>query len=428
METYQASELTLGMLGSVQKGDTVIFGLYSHSPGTAWVPMEWEVLRNEEGKLLLLSAYCIEAKPFHKAEAEAAADILFGRGEKITWAKSTLRKWLNQEFWYGAFQKEERAMIAPVKHSEEEDGEDKVFCLSWGEAHELISGPGRGLCKSAPFTEGADTSIRAAHSMEIELSRRWDRGWWLRTVRGRSTAYCVVYDWAMESIKDTYLTDCQGVRPALWFDPKGGHPTDFDTAYPRPEEADVATLKADDLLSFGTYERGDGTAPITWEVLEVDGDRALLITKQGIDCKPFHEERAKITWEDCTLRTWLNGEFFSTAFSDGERARILPTELDNGGLPSTRDSVFLLSMDEVKKYYGGEIFGTRGHTSPTDYAVQRGAYKHHDSNTSWWLRTPSCSYEDHTMIFHLTSLLQGGDRVDCSEWVVRPVIWVSLKR
>ena len=78
METYQASELTLGMLGSVQKGDTVIFGSYSKSPGTAWVPMEWEVLRNEEGKLLLLSAYCIEAKPFHKAEAEAAADILFG--------------------------------------------------------------------------------------------------------------------------------------------------------------------------------------------------------------------------------------------------------------------------------------------------------------------------------------------------------------
>ena len=68
---------------------------------------------------------------------------------------------------------------------------------------------------------------------------------------------------------------------------------------------------------FGSYEQGEGQVPIEWTVLDRQEDRALLLSKYALDAMPFHEvEDWNVTWADCTLRSWLNGEFLDVAFSE----------------------------------------------------------------------------------------------------------------
>ena len=125
---------------------------------------------------------------------------------------------------------------------------------------------------------------------------------------------------------------------------------------------------------FGRY----GGEAIEWRVLEVEGDRALLITEWAIDCKRFHNVRQHLTWSQCDLRAWLNGEFLSTAFDEAERARILEVELSNPdnqeqetpGGPDTRDRVFCLSIDEALRYFASN---DKRMCSPTVLAYLSGA-------------------------------------------------------
>ena len=87
------------------------------------------------------------------------------------------------------------------------------------------------------------------------------------------------------------------------------------------------------VVTFGTYpQKADGadSTPIEWLVLDVQGDRALLLSCRGLDTKQYHTEKTGTTWESCSLRTWLNGEFLERAFSEKEQAGILTTDVDNG--------------------------------------------------------------------------------------------------
>jgi len=78
-----------------------------------------------------------------------------------------------------------------------------------------------------------------------------------------------------------------------------------------------------------------------------------------IEKRPYHHEECEITWETCDMRRYLNGEFYDS-FSEADRARIIEVTNENpdnpwygtpGGSP-TRDNIFLLSIDEVVKYFG----------------------------------------------------------------------------
>lgn len=87
-----------------------------------------------------------------------------------------------------------------------------------------------------------------------------------------------------------------------------------------------------DCVYFGNYwqndTNGDGTAdqqddkePIKWRVLSVDGSDAFLMADQCLDTQPYNEENEDVTWETCTLRTWLNDTEKEGSFvwSSGEK-------------------------------------------------------------------------------------------------------------
>lgn len=126
---------------------------------------------------------------------------------------------------------------------------------------------------------------------------------------------------------------------------------------------DAAVKGPGEQVSFGHYAQDAdpamGAKPISWTILDVQDGKALLLADKVLDVKPYNKERVDVSWETCTLRTWLNGEFCDEAFSEEERKAIKETEVvnsknfyfDTEGGNNTTDRVFLLSLDEVAKYY-----------------------------------------------------------------------------
>ena len=111
-----------------------------------------------------------------------------------------------------------------------------------------------------------------------------------------------------------------------------------------------------EIIKFGPYE---------WRVLERKGDTALIIMERLLRNRHWNEVDEDIRWEKCTLRAYLNGEFYNS-FAPGEQSRIVevtnetpPTyyalngkkwQISGGG--PTNDKVFLLSLDEALRYFG----------------------------------------------------------------------------
>ncbi|MBQ6735664.1 MAG: hypothetical protein IJR00_12250 [Lachnospiraceae bacterium] len=121
--------------------------------------------------------------------------------------------------------------------------------------------------------------------------------------------------------------------------------------------------KKGDIITFGSYEQDGNTAngaePIEWEVLDADGDSVLVVSCYVLDCVPYNEGLSDVTWENCTLRTWLNRDFYDRAFSPEEQGLILEStvlNMDNeyygkSGGNNTKDKLFCLSVDEIYRYY-----------------------------------------------------------------------------
>ena len=169
-----------------------------------------------------------------------------------------------------------------------------------------------------------------------------------------------------------------------------------------------------------------------------------------LDVRPFHDEYTPVTWADCTLRDWLNGEFLNTAFSPEEQSAILLAAVDNSqrqgysgyatyGGNGTQDRIFLLSYAEANKYLDvqyWEIDGSdqnmKSRTSPTAYALQAGAGTSDDYKTAdgaatgwWWLRSPG-DYQYYAASVDLDGSLNY-DSVHYASGVVRPALWINLE-
>ncbi len=211
--------------------------------------------------------------------------------------------------------------------------------------------------------------------------------------------------------------------------------------------------QAGDTVIFGTYEQdnvtSNGAEAIEWYVLDRKGDELLLLSKYCLDAQPYHVEQKYITWKDCTLRSWLNSEFYNTAFSSEEQSYIKLSKLvtaDNSehgtdGGEDTEDKVFALSFEELNKYFSStqrmflkekywEYSDSRVPSQVTKYAAARGAsvsnYGKNDGSGLWWLRTMGQSQIRAMDVTYGPDVFSRGDKIDMKSNSVRPALCVSL--
>ena len=214
-------------------------------------------------------------------------------------------------------------------------------------------------------------------------------------------------------------------------------------------EAREAKFTVGNYVTFGEYPQtaaGEDMTPIEWLILARYGNKALLISRYGLDAQPYNTDFTDVTWETCTLRTWLNGTFYNKAFSSAEQAAILTTDVDNSknqcysgwstnGGKKTQDKVFLLSYAEANKYFGvtyNNSSNTKSRVAPTAYAIAQGTGKNSSYKTAdgidagWWrLRSPGVSQYDAAYVSTDGSLY--ANRVNVGSGSVRPALWVNLE-
>ncbi len=145
---------------------------------------------------------------------------------------------------------------------------------------------------------------------------------------------------------------------------------------------------------------------IKWRVLQNNGKTLFVVADNALDLKHYNEEDISITWENSTLRNWLNNDFYNRAFSSIEQGAIveqLVVNMDNlrygtKGGNDTRDKIYLLSGSEVlNSEYGfceGEYSDSRnvGYSDLVGYKDVNGLCRtNEDTNEdicAWRLRSP----------------------------------------
>ncbi len=352
-----------------QVGELFDFGRYPQGANGEIEPITWRVLQREADHLLVIAEKGLDCKPYNEECCE------------ITWSDCTLRRWLNSEFYDKAFNAHERECIlkTSVANNAGPNTEDNIFLLSVDEAESLFANDDE---RRAKTTE---------HAVKNGVYTRDDSDcccWWLRS-RGdyASGAACVCNDGSIFGGGDVN-DGLDAVRPAFKIALSPEQPTATSAAAQSVVFSEsYADKQVGELFDFGRYPQGaDGEIePITWRVLQRNADHLLVIAEQGLDYKQYHKQNCCITWADCTLRRWLNSEFYYKAFNEQERKCILKTSVANNAGPNTEDNIFLLSVDEAESLFAND---DERRAKPTDYATKNeAAYTDGNGYCWWWLRS-----------------------------------------
>ncbi len=210
-------------------------------------------------------------------------------------------------------------------------------------------------------------------------------------------------------------------------------------------------VQVGDQIDFGNYQ----DEIIRWEVLAVEDGKMLIISDKILDWKLFNDDSASTTWENSSIRAWLNDEFYYTALSSDERARIVETTLENpgnyefgiSGSSETTDKVFLLSSTEIEEYFDREYDRTASlarsaREAAREYATENVSFLG-ASDYMWWTRTAgnndtsmTCVGEEGEFIYEYASIdpkfTTGESVVIAVESIyagagVRPAMWINIK-
>lgn len=216
------------------------------------------------------------------------------------------------------------------------------------------------------------------------------------------------------------------------------------------EYSEDTTVDYMDTVTFGSYYQSNSSTkePIEWIVLDRQGNKTLLLSKYILDCKCYNDVDKDITWENCTLRYWLNNTFYNTAFSSSEKSYIDNTYVINNdntlyhtsGGNNTYDNVFLLSIDEANKIFYQfkfeqsvlSIDNKRLATKGTNYAKDvANLYQYlrdywYKGNSRFLLRSPGSEQNAAAVVSVNGELLNAcGNSVAENGSGVRPALWVD---
>ncbi len=198
-------------------------------------------------------------------------------------------------------------------------------------------------------------------------------------------------------------------------------------------------MQTGDKISFGSYD---------WRVLAKEDGTALIITDKIIEQRSYHNKYVEITWAECSLREYLNTEFYERF---AEKSRIVPMLNKNPDNPwfgtkggvDTEDKIFVLSLEELACKY----FGDSSSLLYNPKKNQRYWYERKDVNNSkrgailqdkgwgswYWIRTPGrfsvkavYVFPDGNIGIHGNNILKGNIADGYCAGGVRPAMWITV--
>lgn len=201
-DTTYEEETTQNEEKSIQVGDEIKFGHYEQKGTLDYKEdIEWIVLDVKDDKIFVISKYALKLAPFHEYVTD----------KNVSWSNSTIRSWLNNDFFEIAFSNNERDVVCTTTLNTGD--EDKVFLLSASEAKQYFDSDTERICDAID-----------GYGKDELLS---NRVWWLRSPGENSgTIACVngngEIDYEGTAVANngfnynlSYANEWR-VRPALW--------------------------------------------------------------------------------------------------------------------------------------------------------------------------------------------------------------------
>ena len=414
-------------------GDLITFGHYEqdNDMNNGAEAIRWRVLAREGQKALLISVDNLDSQPYNK------------KNISVTWEACTLRTWLNNEFLNAAFTRtQQEAILTTMVKNEDNpkfrtrggrDTNDKVFLLSIAEAETLFRSNEDRVSKNTAYAKAQRAYTNNSGAGE----------WWLRSPGYQSYVVSVSADGSVLLLGDNVNDNINAIRPALWLDLTSDIVTsEVESSLTRSNSlaSEITSLTQKlapgDLTSFGHYEqdndKSNGAEAIRWRVLEREGQKVLLFAEQNLDAQPYNTNSTSVTWEKCTLRTWLNNDFLNTAFTQAQQEAILTTSVKNEENPwhrtdsgrDTSDKVFLLSIEEVETIF---LSNKDRVAMNTAYAEAQGGHTRMFTEAGeWWLRSPGRIQHHVAMVSDDGFISPGGGGIYSCLYAVRPALWLDL--
>ena len=178
--------------------------------------------------------------------------------------------------------------------------------------------------------------------------------------------------------------------------------------------------------------------PVKWRVL-ANGGSLFVVSDKNLDCIEYNSSAETVTWENCSLRKWLNSKFLDKAFTAQEQGAVLESLVVNedGAKGSeagadTYDKVYLLSIYEVIDPELGfptdwkDKGGTRVALN-TEYTKSKRAMTGPDMSGAWWLRTPGDA-KNAANVFNAGNVFVRGGNVNNFIFAVRPAMNIDTSK
>lgn len=450
----------------VSTWDCIYFGHYyqSDASGQTKEPIKWRVLSVDGDDAFLLADQNLDVQPYNTEWAD------------ITWEDCTIRSWLNgystesnkagkdytdNNFIDTAFTLEEQSAILQSNVVNEDnpyygtdggnDTMDKIYLLSIAEASNATYGFNSDYNCESQTREAKNTAyVKANGVLSYEVAPYEKNGAWLLRSPGfdSNCAYSAVIDfdgYGRYNDIDWLFREGKAIRPVLHLNLsdsslwkyagkvsfEGGNQITESSETPKNTISPLPTVTLRepitnnkgitkwDCIYFGNYcqktASGQTKEPIKWRVLSVKGDDAFLLADQNLDAKSYNETYTNVTWETCTMRSWLNGydaasnkdgkdytenNFIDTAFTWEEQNAILQSNVINEDNPyhgtdggnATKDKIYLLSIAEVSNIAYGfnsklDIGSKTRVAKNTVYVAFKTGMRDVDMANDWWLRS-----------------------------------------
>ena len=420
----------LQQICNAKPGDIVYWGSYEQDAVTSngAEDIAWVVLYDDNGRKLLLSQQCLDSQPYNE------------QNTPTSWAKSTLRTWLNDDFYWEAFNdaEQEALFLNTTKTDGSDDTRDYVLLLSMAEASAYLD-----LFENGLFTEYA---IRqgAVHDLQH---------WWLRDTHNGAynfAATCYGNNKKVADLGEQVYRSGIGVRPAIWVDTRTEDEleseyqaavklfekanykkalTAFEALGDYKDSVDYCQRLPKRILMKPYMEANVGDevrlGNYDWIVVEKQEDKILVVSKYSVGADGFRDHGREITWDISDAREYLNGTFLNQKLQAGdEKTLILPTLVSTPANPQygteggqdVTDMVFLLSYEEVMRYFPN--------------AQDRMLTTEEDKTTTvtWWTRTMGEKLSTAVCVDNYGNVIFEGfdtsDFVSCYHF--RPAMWINI--
>ncbi len=201
------------LISRASVGDIVMFGSYEQDNNTTngKEDIEWIVLKKQGNRVLIISKYALDCKPYHSSDTAA------------TWETCSLRNWLNSTFLNAAFSSSEQQMIQTTlvkaeRHpwsgvSSGRDTNDKIYLLSISEAEALFSSNEKRYCEATAYAIAQGTWHPDGTGKRCR--------WWLRSPGEKSYYAATVFLYGgveEDGIMFSGGYNKPAVRPVMWID------------------------------------------------------------------------------------------------------------------------------------------------------------------------------------------------------------------